>query len=210
MRLSYVDFGQFEAGIMGVLSGDEKMLSLFSSGDLYSTIAERIFSDSTKRKPAKKLFLSYAYGMKKKSLIQAAVEFGAQREVAKHFFSQFSRYEKWKTEIWDEFQSTGRIGTSLGNFLSREGSGALTDKEKRSAVSQVVQGTASLIFKKALLELRGMKDVELKVPMHDAVLFQHPEEFDPERVAKLFSDVMTKHFDGRIVGKASVAKFFQD
>lgn len=210
MKLSYVDFGQFEAGIMGALSGDERMLGLFSSGDLYTTVAESIFADSTKRKAAKRLFLSYAYGMKKKSLIQASVGFGAQRQVAKDFFNQFSQYENWKKEIWAEFQSAGRVGTAFGNFLSRGGSAALTEKEKRSAVSQVVQGTASLIFKKALLELSVMKDVELKIPMHDAVLFQHPEGFDPEQVAKLFANVMTKHFDGKIVGKASVANFFQD
>jgi len=210
MKLSYVDFGQFEAGIMGALSGDEQMLSLFSSGDLYSTVATRLFADTTKRKAAKRLFLSYAYGMKKKSLIQASVEFGAQRQVAKDFFNQFSRYESWKMEVWAQFKSAGRVGTSFGNFLSRSGSAALTEKEKRSAVSQVVQGTASLIFKKALLELSAMKDVELKIPMHDAVLFQHPEGFDPEQVAALFANVMTKHFDGRIIGKASVANFFQD
>jgi DNA polymerase I len=93
MKLSYVDFGQFEAGIMGALSGDERMLGLFSSGDLYSTVATTLFADTTKRKAAKRLFLSYAYGMKKKSLIQASVEFGAQRQVAKDFFNQFARYE---------------------------------------------------------------------------------------------------------------------
>lgn len=210
MKLSYVDFGQFEAGIMGALSGDERMLGLFSSGDLYSSVAESIFADSTKRKAAKRLFLSFAYGMKKRSLIQASVGFGAQRQVAKDFFNQFTRFENWKKEVWAEFQSAGRVGTSFGNFLSRGGSEVLTEKEKRSAVSQVVQGTASLIFKKALLELSVIKDVELKIPMHDAVLFQHPEGFDPELVAKLFANVMTRHFDGKIIGKASVANFLQD
>lgn len=210
MRLSYVDFGQFEAGIMGALSRDESMLELFSSGDLYSLVAEQIFGDTSNRKAAKRLFLSYAYGMKKRNLIQAAVEFGAQREVAKNFFNQFSRFEKWKMELWSEFHSTGRIGTDFGNFLSRVGSANLTEKEKRSAVSQVVQGTASLIFKKALLQLSLLTQVELKIPMHDAVLFQHPDDFDPQEVANLFANVMTEHFGAKIIGKASVADFFLD
>jgi DNA polymerase-1 len=210
MALSYVDFGQFEAGIMGALSDDQFMLELFTSGDVYTLVAERLFSDISKRKVAKRLFLSYAYGMKKKSLIQAAVESGAQRETAKFFFNQFSRFEQWKSEVWSEFHSKGRIGTDFGNFLSRRGSDGLTEKEKRSAVSQVVQGTASLIFKKALLKLSYLTHIELKIPMHDAVLFQHPADFNPQVVADLFAKVMTDHFGGKIQGKASVADFFLD
>lgn len=210
MKLSYVDFGQFEAGIMGALSGDQNMLDLFASGDLYSLVAEKIFADASIRKPAKRLFLSYAYGMKRKSLIDAAVEFGAQRNVAKDFFNQFSKFESWKAELWVEFKNSGRIGTAFGNYLSRSSSGDLSEKEKRSAVSQVVQGTASLIFKKALLKLSLLTTVELKVPMHDAVLFQHPEDFDPTEVANMFAAVVTEHFDGKIIGKASVANFILD
>lgn len=205
--LSYVDFGQFEAGIMGALSDDKNMLDLFFTGDLYSLVAEKIFLDVSKRKLAKKLFLSYAYGMKKKSLVDAAVELGAQRNAAKAFFNQFSRFEHWKSEIWSEFKNNGRIGTTFGNFLVRNTVDELTEKEKRSAISQVVQGTASLIFKKMLLELSFLKDVELKIPMHDAVLFQHPHSFDPGEVTKIFVKVMTEHFEGKIIGKASVANF---
>ena len=210
MKLSYVDFGQFEAGIMGILSGDKYMQELFSSGDLYTFVAARIFSDISKRKAAKRLFLSYAYGMKRKSLIDAAGELGAQREAAKSFFNQFSRFEQWKSEVWAEFHAKGRIGTSFGNFLSKVGSANLTEKEKRSAVSQVVQGTASLIFKKALIKLSLLRDIELKMPMHDAVLFQHPDNFNPQEVADAFASVMTEHFGGKIEGKASVVDFFLD
>jgi hypothetical protein len=95
----------------------------------------------------------------------------------------------------------------LGNYVCREGSGDLSDKEKRSSVSQVVQGTASLIFKKMLLELSKLDSVQLKVPMHDAVLIQHPANFDPTIVINLFKEVMTEHFQGAITGKASLANF---
>lgn len=210
MQLSYVDFGQFEAGIMGALSGDRTMLELFSSGDLYALVSEKMFATPSKRKEAKKLFLSYAYGMKKKNLVDAAVEFGARREEAKFFFNQFSEFEKWKTEIWAEFKKNGRVGTAFGNFLSRSSTEELSEKEKRSAVSQVVQGTASLIFKKALLRLSLLDNVELKIPMHDAVLFQHPKDLDPELVANIFADVMTEYFEGKIIGKAAVANFVVD
>lgn len=207
MMLSYVDYDQYEAGIMCALSKDEKLLRLFSSGDLYAQAADEIFSDPGKRKQAKRLFLSYAYGMRRQSLIDAAAEFGADRTAAKKFFNQFSTFEKWKEEVWDEFRTNNRVGTTLGNYLTRDRTGELSGKEKRSAVSQVVQGTASLIFKKALVRLSSVGEVDLKVPMHDAVLFQHAPAFDPSVVIDLFSNVMSEHFDNYIQGKASLSKF---
>lgn len=207
MMLSYVDYDQYEAGIMGALSKDEKILEFFSSGDLYAQAAEEIFSDRGKRRQAKRLFLSYAYGMKRKSLIDAAAEFGADRTAAKKFFNHFSIFEKWKEGVWDEFRTNSRVGTIQGNFLTRDRTGELNEKEKRSAVSQVVQGTASLIFKKALVRLSTVDGVSLKVPMHDAVLFQHSLEFSPSLVIDLFSNVMSEHFENSIQGKASLSQF---
>jgi len=208
--LSYVDFGQFEAGIMAALADDENMLALFRAGDVYALAADEIFGDRGRRKEGKRLFLSYAYGMKRKSLIDAAVGFGADRDQAKAFFRKFARFEQWKLEVCSQFHADGKIGTSLGNYLRRSGDGPLSEKERRSAVSQVVQGTASLIFKKMLLRLSLENRVELKIPMHDAVLFEHSPEFDPQEIVVLFSTVMTEHFDGKIEGKAELAAYVQD
>jgi len=207
---SYVDYEQYEAGIMAALSKDKLLLMLYAAGDLYEQAAEQIFLKREMRKEAKRLFLSFAYGMKRKNLIAASVEYGAQPEDAKKFFAQFSDFEKWKKTLWDDFKENGKIGTSLGNYLYREETGELSDKEKRSSVSQVVQGTASLIFKKMLLELKKLDSVQLKLPMHDAVLIQHPATFDPTIVINLFAKVMTEHFQGSIAGKASLANFTAD
>jgi hypothetical protein len=207
---SYIDYDQYEAGIMAALSKDTLLLALYAAGDLYEQAAEQIFLSPKKRKEAKRLFLSFAYGMNRKNLIAAAVEYGAKPIDAKNFFAQFSDFENWKKILWDEFKKNGRIGTSLGNYVVREGTGELSDKEKRSSVSQVVQGTASLIFKKMLLELSKLDSVQLKVPMHDAVLIQHPAAFDPTIVINLVAKVMTEHFQGAIAGKASLAKFTAD
>ena len=207
---SYVDYDQYEAGIMAALSKDKLLLALYAAGDLYEQAAEQIFLSREKRKEAKRLFLSFAYGMKQKNLIAASIEYGAQPSDAKKFFAQFSDLDNWKQVLWDEFKRNGKIGTSLGNYLCREETGELSEKEKRSSVSQVVQGTASLIFKKMLLELSKLDSVQLKVPMHDAVLIQHPVTFDPTTVINLFKKVMTEHFQGAIAGKASLAKFAAD
>ncbi|MGY1447074.1 DNA polymerase [Pseudomonas chlororaphis] len=205
---SYVDFEQYEAGIMAALSDDPELLKLYSHGDLYEIASEEIFNNKAKRKEAKRLFLSYAYGMKKQSLYDAASGYGAERQAAKKFFNSFTAFEQWKISVQVEFEKFGYIKTCLGNHMKREKTGPLTEQEKRSAVSQLVQGTASLIFKKTLLKLKTVPDIEIKIPMHDAVLFQHSNNFDPSIVTKIFSDTMTEHFLGKIVGKASCSDFF--
>lgn len=204
---SYVDYEQYEAGIMAALSGDPLLTKFYAEGDLYKIAAESIFQDEKKRKEAKRLFLSYAYGMRHRDLIDAAYGYGADRQNAKAFFKQFNEFEDWKTRVHTQFEAEGKIGTTLGNHIKRERTGTLSEKEKRSSISQQVQGTASLIFKKALIAMSDDPRVELKVPMHDAVLFQHQADLDPQVVVNIFAEVMSKHFEHKVVGKASLAQF---
>lgn len=207
-EFSYVDYDQFEVGIMAALSNDKILLDLYTDSDIYLTISKKIFQTHSHRKTAKRLFLSYAYGMPLKGLMDAANAQGAERGLVKDFFKQFSTFEKWKESINVEYKESGRIGTTLGNYLVRKETGELSKKEKRSSVSQVVQGTASLIFKKALLRLKEERDITIKLPMHDAALIQHPPTYDKNRLIEIFSEVMTQHFNGAIVGKASIEPFY--
>lgn len=206
-QLSYVDFDQFEVGIMAALSGDEELKRLYAAGDMYQLFATVHLNLVGNRKAAKQLFLSYAYGMSRKALVDAAVSLGVERPKAKEAFRLFHRYEDWKKEVWSEFRSAGQISTVLGNHYRRSGGGPLTGKEQRSAVSQVVQGTASLIFKRALLAAALNEDIRVVLPMHDALLFEHKLAETPAKVVEIFESTMTEVLCGRVVGKASISDF---
>jgi len=206
-ELSYVDFDQYEVGIMAALSKDSELMKLYAAGDMYDLFATTHLGLTGNRKAAKQLFLSYAYGMSKKALIDAAVSLGVDRPRAKTAFGLFKQYEVWKKSVWADFQANGRVATLLGNHYLRERRGPLTAKEQRSAVSQVVQGTASLIFKKALLEVDKLDDVTIVLPMHDALLFEHRETGTPSKVVAAFENAMTTMLGGWVRGKASVGAF---
>jgi DNA polymerase-1 len=209
-KFCYVDFDQYEVGIMAALSGDPELARLYSVGDMYDLFATTHLGLEGNRKAAKQLFLSYAYGMSRRALIDAAVSLGANRERAKTAFRIFTKYEEWKKSVWATFHREGRIGTVAGNYYKRSGQGSLTAKEQRSAVSQVIQGTASLIFKKALLEVGDIRDVTIILPMHDALLFEHCEVETPAKVIASFETVMTEQLGGRVNGKASIGQFAQN
>lgn len=206
-KLSYVDFDQFEVGIMAALSGDEELKRLYAAGDMYDLFASTHLGLTDNRKAAKQLFLSYAYGMSRKALVDAASSLGVERPKAKKAFQLFQSYEDWKRSIWTDFQASGRIATIVGNHYRRAGSGQLTGKEQRSAVSQVVQGTASLIFKRAMLAAAAIDDVRIILPMHDALLFEHTLTETPAGVVNAFQSVMTEVLAQRVTGKASVSDF---
>lgn len=206
-QLGYVDFDQFEVGIMAALSGDDELKRLYSAGDMYELFATTRLGLVGNRKAAKQLFLSYAYGMSRKALVDAAVALGVDRQKAREAFRLFPRYELWKKEVCSEFQRAGRVATVMGNHYRRTGGGQLTGKEQRSAVSQVVQGTASLIFKRALLAVAEADDIKVVLPMHDALLFEYKLAETPQRVVGIFQDVMTDVLGARVTGKASISDF---
>jgi DNA polymerase-1 len=206
-ELSYVDFDQYEVGIMAALSKDCELMKLYAAGDMYDLFATTHLGLSGNRKAAKQLFLSYAYGMSKKALIDAAVSLGVDRTRAKNAFGLFAQYETWKRSVWADFQANGRVATLLGNHYLRERDGPLTAKEQRSSVSQVVQGTASLIFKRALLDVGKLDDVTIVLPMHDALLFEHTSADTPNKVVTAFENAMTNTLGGVVRGKASVGAF---
>jgi hypothetical protein len=208
-ELSYVDFDQYEVGIMAALSGDPELKKLYAAGDMYDLFATTHLGLAGNRKAAKQLFLSYAYGMSRKALIDAAVSLGVDRPRAKTAFRLFEQYEAWKKSVWTDFRDNGRVTSLLGNHYRREGHGPLTGKERRSAVSQVVQGTASLIFKKALLDVGKLDEVTIILPMHDALLFEHKSPDTPSKVVAAFENAMTAMLDGRVSGKASIGVFVQ-
>ena len=69
------------------------------------------------------------------------------------------------------------------------------------------QGTASLIFKRALIAAASIGDVRVVLPMHDALLFEHTLDETPARVVDTFEGVMTDVLCARVIGKASISDF---
>lgn len=205
--LAYADFDQFEVGIMAALSGDEQLISMFNSADMYEAFAQQYLGMTDFRKKSKQLFLSYAYGMSRKAVIDAAVAFGVDRSNAKKAFAQFSTYEAWKKNKEKQYELDGKMPTALGNYIVAEEKPPFKKREMRSMVSQCVQGTGSLIFKQSLLKLSSLEDCRVVLPMHDAFLFEHADKDTPLQVVECMQSAMTETLNGIVFGKASLSKF---
>ena len=207
MRLSYIDYDQFEVGIMAALSGDQVLKDRYQQSDLYVAMSMDLFGTHDKRKEAKRLFLSYAYGMKRSALINASIELGSTKPLAEKTFMQFPQFETWKEVVERDLKTYRRVDTYCGNHFRLTHRRSPTDKEKRSAVSQKVQGTGSLIFKQTALQVANLKKFRIVLPMHDALLVEHLPVDDPKIVVSIFEQTMTNVLKSLVTGKASLESF---
>lgn len=175
MKFLYVDYSQFEAGILASLSEDERMIELYNR-DIYSDLAEKVLGDKTRRSDAKIIFYRYIYGDD---------TLNAQ---AKGYFRKFSSLDSFRKKIEKDIEENRKVGTVNGNFRYR-GEG-----ESSWALSHVIQSTASLIYKNALLRVnQEVGEARFLIPMHDATLYQVPE-YSFEEVKDDVSNIFMEEF----------------
>lgn len=156
-KLLYVDYSQFEAGILASLSKDPLLIQLYNS-DIYSDLAAAVLGDSNKRSDAKVIFYRYIYG--DNSLNAEAVS----------YFAKFKKVQEFKRNIDTELSEKRRIGTSHGNYRTRG------DKDCSWGLSHRIQATASLIYKNAVIRVwKEIYGTKFLIPMHDGTLYQVSE-----------------------------------
>lgn len=161
MKLLYIDYSQFEAGILACLSEDETLIKLYKT-DIYDDLAEKILGNAKKRSEAKIIFYRYMYGDSTLS------------KNAKLYFQKFNKLEKFRKDIDLEISKNKKIGSVFGNYRF------CLNEENTWSLSHIIQSTASLIYKNALIRVyKEMKEIEFLIPMHDATLYQINEiQFD--------------------------------
>jgi DNA polymerase I-like protein with 3'-5' exonuclease and polymerase domains len=179
-RLCYLDYAQFEPAILGVLSRDQTLIDGYAAGDLYLTLAEAMGEGAGARDSAKKIFLSFLYGMSESGIAGLLSDEGGsngeERKVSS-FFSRFKTVEGFRRNAQSILAKDGLVATPLGNGRRRTRNGPLNAKESRWALNHMIQGTASLIFKRALLKISAQFGWQsILLPMHDAVLLQFSED----------------------------------
>ncbi|MBK7809433.1 MAG: hypothetical protein IPJ51_24595 [Saprospiraceae bacterium] len=150
----YVDYSQFEAGILASISEDDRLRKLYDS-DIYDDLNTNVWGGRKNRDEAKILFYKYMYGIEFRSNIESK------------YFQSFTSLTKFKKQVEEGIESTNKVGSSHGNYR------ILSVEDKSKALSHRIQAEASLIFKEALLKVnKEIAEAEFILPMHDAALYQ--------------------------------------
>jgi DNA polymerase I-like protein with 3'-5' exonuclease and polymerase domains len=206
--LIYLDYAQFEPGVLAGLSGDAKLIAAYNDGDLYTALAEVLFGDSAQRPVAKRVFLAFSYGMTPDRIAimlagnAASNERGAYATKIATFFEAFPHLARFRISQQEALRADGHVASLLGNRRVRTSSGEhLSLKEQRWALNQPVQSTASLIFKEALNGIIAEFGVDpVILPVHDAVLLQFPDDEHFDNCAQHASEIMVERFSHRVPG----------
>lgn len=125
------------------------------------------------------MFLSFSYGMSPDRIVEILGGDAPEQtlEGFRNFISEFPGLLTFREAKEEALQRNGFVDTLLGNRRYRTGEGDLRHDERRWAVSQAVQGSASLIFKESLLLIaERLGDDAFLLPMHDAALLQLSNE----------------------------------
>jgi DNA polymerase I len=217
-ELCYLDYAQFEPAILAVLSEDLDLQAAYRSGDMYLALARALYEEDQNRDIAKRVFLGFLYGMSKKGIgafledhDSASTSREQYEEIIGDFFDKFQGVETFRKSAQISLAERRQVGTSLGNKRRRLSDNNLTRKEERWAMNHIIQGTASLIFKRALIEISQRFGREaILLPMHDAVLLQFrpaemPRAIFEEECSVLMQKAFRAHCPGLVVRVTSAS-----
>lgn len=203
-ELIYIDYCQFEAGILADVMQDKELIKMYNSGDIYSEMEKLLNKSEFNRDKCKSLFFLYSYGASKDQIQKKYTT--TDLDV---FFGNFTEFQPFREELEKEFREKRMISTFSGNYRYITPD---TEFEENISwlVSQKIQGTASLILKKAIKEIYDSdKEIEFLLPMHDAVLYQVPSlktEQKKDLIKKVFEDKL-KEVCPNLVPKTSFKNF---
>ncbi len=172
-RYVYVDYAQFEAGILAGLTGNKTFQNLYEKDSVYEEL--QTMSGLPDRDTAKTAFYCFVYG-------------GRIWKDTESFFSKYGLQEFLDARKANAI-GQGYVETKLGNRRV-----ICSEADSSWVINHEIQGTSSLIFKQALIDVQqsfGAK-VALQIPMHDAALYIVHSSISTESIVDTFKGAFQK------------------
>jgi DNA polymerase I len=190
--IASADYSQIELRIMAHISGDEALLSAFTSGlDVHRATAAEVFGvgvdqvTSEQRRYAKVINFGLIYGM---SAFGLARNLGIDNTAAKNYIERyFQRYpgvKQYMDETRLSAKSKGYVETVFGRRLIlpeiNSPNGPRRSGAERAAINAPMQGTAADLIKMSMNEVQRVLDAEKRatkmiMQVHDELVFEVPD-----------------------------------
>jgi DNA polymerase-1 len=187
------DYSQIELRIMAHLSGDQRLLEAFESGeDIHRATAAEVFDVAPKkvsdeeRRSAKAINFGLIYGM---SAFGLARQLGVPRREAQAYvdlyFSRYPGVKQFMDDTKERARDCGYVETVFGRRLYlpeiKSRNAARRQYAERTAINAPMQGTAADIIKRAMITLdRWLAEsgttVRMIMQVHDELVFEVAED----------------------------------
>ena len=191
-QLLAADYDQIELRIIAHLSGDEGLISAFTSGeDVHSQVAASVFQvplakvTKAQREKAKTVSYGLAYGMEAYGLAQRMqTSPGEAAQVMEDYFSAFPGVKAYQETAVAEAKAQGFTRTQFGRIRPMPDLGSsnfrVRTAAERQAMNAGIQGLAADIFKFALVRLdqaltEAGLEARIVLQVHDEILVEAPK-----------------------------------
>ncbi|HET9310253.1 MAG TPA: DNA polymerase I [Actinomycetota bacterium] len=219
--LLVLDYSQIELRILAHLSGDEGLRAAFESGDdIHTATAARVFGlppdavDPLSRSRAKMVNYGLAYGMNAWGLAQRLdIAPDEAQEIMDAYFASFPAIREYLDNQVGHATVEGFTETLLGRrrYIPelQAANPRVRDMGRRQALNAPIQGSASDVFKVAMIRvdeaLREHDDLDghMMLTVHDELVFEVPEA-NVEAIAELVKERMEHAVDLEVPLRADV------
>ena len=205
--LLVLDYSQIELRILAHLSGDEGLRTAFESGeDIHTATAARVFDlpldavDPGSRSRAKMVNYGLAYGMNAWGLAQRLdIAPDEAQEIMDAYFTSFPAIREYLDRQVGHATVEGFTETILGRrrYIPelQAANPRVRDLGRRQALNAPIQGSASDVFKVAMIQVDGALreqpglDCRMLLTVHDELFFEVPRS-NVEAAAALVQERM--------------------
>lgn len=200
------DYSQIELRILAHVTSDPGLVRAFENDlDIHSATASEVFGvsldkvDSNLRRIAKAVNFGLAYGMGAHGLAEnLEISRTEASDIISKYFQKFAKVKDYMTETIEIAKKQGYVEAASGRrrYLPelKAKNAAIRNFGERAAINAPMQGTASDIVKKAMIDIfekyQDKSDsIKMILQVHDELVFEVAES-KAEKYAKEVKDIM--------------------
>jgi DNA polymerase-1 len=189
-----VDYSQIELRILAHYSEDKNLIKAFEEDlDIHAATASEVFGVGLKdvtpemRRTAKAVNFGIAYGQGAFGLAETlGIPRSQAQDIIKKYFARFSGVKDYIDTTIEKAKETGFVETIYGRrrYMTelRSNNPMIRKFGERAAINAPIQGSASDIVKKAMIEVYKSTSIPMLLQVHDELIFEdRPDKIESER-----------------------------
>lgn len=209
-RLISADYSQIELRVVASLSGDEKMIKSFNTGeDIHARTAAEIFNKKleevtkSERRKAKEVNFGVIYGLGARGLSQRTdMNHTQAKEFIDRYFDLYQSVKKYLDKTKEFAHKNMYVQTLFGRrrYIAEINSGVqmIQAASERIAINMPVQGTAADLMKMAMIKIdrelpKISQEAKMLLQVHDEVVLEVPMD-DVDKVSTKIQEIMEDIF----------------
>ena len=187
-KLITADYSQIELRILAEITGDENLKKAFENDlDIHTMTASEVFNvplqevSSDLRRKSKAINFGIAYGQGAYGLAETlSIPRKEAKQIIENYFEKFKKIKDYIESVKENLKHKNYVKTLYGRKrffdTTQLKSPRLRSGIERAAINAPLQGTASDLIKKAMIQLNQSLPIPILSQVHDELIFESPKD----------------------------------